>query len=121
MIFQRGTDPPSGPRVDLYNTRSSLEASAGTCSTASPPDQCPQFESQLGHLSDSYALPVEWQFGQKTVRPELIAAWSGTVSAPQLGQFGAEEGRNIGVMTLAQSLQVKVGWASVVMLFRGSF
>ncbi len=33
----------------------------------------------------------------------------------------ADEGRNSGVRTVTQTLQVKVGWASVVMLFSGSF
>jgi hypothetical protein len=38
------------------------------------------------------------------------------VSAPQLGQFGGVDGKNRGVRTLAQTLQVNVGRASEVML-----
>jgi hypothetical protein len=41
------------------------------------------------------------------------------VSAPQLGQFGALDGKNFGVSTSAQTLQVNVGWASDVMLILG--
>jgi hypothetical protein len=47
-----------------------------------------------------------------------MAAWFGAVSAPQAGQFGADDGRNRGVSTLAQTLHVNMGRASEVILTR---
>ena len=71
------------------------------------------------HLSDSYTLPVVWQLAQNVVNPASIAALFGEVLAPQAGQFGADDGRNRGVIILAQTLHVNVGWASEVILTRG--
>jgi hypothetical protein len=59
---------------------------------------------------------VVWQLAQNVVSPASIATWLGAVSAPQAGQFGAAEGRNLGVRTLPQTLQVNVGRASEVIL-----
>jgi len=92
---------------------------SGACSTDSAPDQCPQAAPQLVQLSDSYTLPVVWQLAQNVVSPASMAAWFGAVSAPQAGQFGADDGRNRGVITLAQTLHVNVGRASEVILTRG--
>lgn len=46
-----------------------------------------------------------------------MAASFGKVSAPQLGQFGADVGRNLGVRTRAHTLHVNVD-RSLVVMFR---
>ena len=71
------------------------------------------------HESDSYTLPLVWQFAQNVVSPASIAARFGFVFAPQLGQLGALDGKNFGASTLAQTVQVNVGRASDVMLILG--
>ena len=64
---QRGVVPPSGPREDLYRTRSFSIADSGACSTALLPDQLPHAAPQLEQLSCSYTLFFAWQDGQNTV------------------------------------------------------
>ena len=86
--------PPSGPRVDLYSTRSFSLDESGSCSTESLPDQFPHAEPQFVHVTDSKTLPFVWQFAQNVVSPASSAAWFGLVSAPHAGQFGADDGRN---------------------------
>jgi hypothetical protein len=121
MTFQRGMVPPSGPRDDSYSTRSFSAEDPGSCSIESLPDQLPQAAPQLVHDSESYTLPFVWQLAQNVVNPASIAAWFGAVSAPQLGQLGAEEGKKRGVRTSAQTLQVNVGRASDVILAAAVF
>jgi hypothetical protein len=102
-------------------TRSPELEDSGACSTVSPPDQLPHAPPQLVQFSDSYMLPVVWQLAQNVVSPASMAAWFGAVSAPQAGQFGADGGRNRGVITLAQTLHVNMGRASEVILTRNLF
>ena len=61
---QRGVVPPSGPREDLYRTRSFSIADSGACSTDSLPDQLPHAAPQLEQLSCSYTLFSRGRMGK---------------------------------------------------------